>query len=77
MRYIVCFSIPHTQQACVHNFLLGTASSVHNTATEIWGCLQTCLVIIEKIVDRGFSTGVPRNPKVPRDVARGSARDRD
>jgi hypothetical protein len=26
---------------------------------------------------QGFSTGVPRNPRVPRDVAGGSARDRD
>jgi hypothetical protein len=26
---------------------------------------------------QGFSTGVPRNPRVPRDVAMGSARDRD
>jgi hypothetical protein len=29
------------------------------------------------VLDQGFSTGVSRNPRVPRDVARGSARDRD
>jgi hypothetical protein len=28
-------------------------------------------------VDQGFSTGVPWNPRVPRDVARSSARYRD
>jgi hypothetical protein len=28
-------------------------------------------------IAQGFSTGVPRDPRVPRDVARGSARDRD
>jgi hypothetical protein len=29
------------------------------------------------LLEQGFSTGVPRNPRVPGDVARGSARDRD
>jgi hypothetical protein len=28
-------------------------------------------------IKQGFSTGVPRNPRVQRDVTRGSARDRD
>jgi hypothetical protein len=39
--------------------------------------IQLSLKHTMQAVDQGFSTGVPRNPRVTRDVARGSARDRD
>jgi hypothetical protein len=56
------------------------------TAMRTWSHTKNCsLLHIFRIgywsnyhpLQQGFSTGVPRNPRVPRDVARGSARDRD
>jgi hypothetical protein len=38
--------------------------------------VTTCDVVVHCTLSQGFSTEVPRNPRVPRDIARGSARDR-
>jgi hypothetical protein len=57
------------QRKPLRNWNLKLSTTQHRVQT------LHCLIFI--CLDQGFSTGVPWNPRIPRDVARGSARDCD